>query len=101
MLRPLSSYVGIYTNNRIGTVTVALENEELALSAGNLHAIAQPYTESDTVRAELVPFSAEIVSFEMNPVGQPIALVGGPSDQDGLALDGEPEVLHLHSGVVL
>ncbi len=69
LTRPRADYAGIYASDLAGTMTVAVDGEGLLLSIGALKARAEPFTEQDTVRVELVPGQGEIISFKTGAGG--------------------------------
>ena len=67
---PLNSYVGTYRHDVYGDITVSIENDVLAVSFGNLHAISTPYTQKETIRVELLPGTGRVVSFKPDDQGK-------------------------------
>ena len=61
---PLDSYVGKYHNEWFGDITVGIENNALAVSLGNLHAVSTPFTQKESIRVELIPGSGKVVFFK-------------------------------------
>ncbi len=66
---PHSVYAGHYENQLYGTVSVVEANDELVVTSGVMHAVAEPFTKSDTIRVELVPGHGEAIAFNTNNKG--------------------------------
>lgn len=71
---PLPAYVGVYENGLAGTVTIAVDNDNLAVSAGVLHSVSEPYVNENSMRVELIPFSGMVVQFELDKDNNVVAL---------------------------
>jgi CubicO group peptidase (beta-lactamase class C family) len=61
--RPRSSLVGDYHNPEMGTLHVRETPEGVEVSIGLLKAVAEPFTETDSLRVELVPFQGQVIHF--------------------------------------
>ena len=61
---PLDAYTGKYRNEWLGNIDVSIENNSLAVSFGNLHAVSTPFTEKESIRVELIPGSGKVVFFK-------------------------------------
>ena len=61
---PLDSYVGKYHHELLGDIDVNIENNALAVSFGNLHAVSTPFTQKETIRVELIPGQGKVVAFK-------------------------------------
>lgn len=64
LTRPMESYVGAYESPTMGVLHIGLSGDSLTVSIGGLSGLAEPYTDPDTIRVELVPFQGETLSFE-------------------------------------
>ncbi|HZO14695.1 MAG TPA: serine hydrolase domain-containing protein, partial [Polyangiaceae bacterium] len=60
---PRESYAGAYANELGGTLLITNDGDALLVAAGVLHATAEPFTESDSMRVELVPGQGEVLRF--------------------------------------
>lgn len=71
LTQPLADYVGKYSNEMLGTISVTVDGETLALRMGNLYCLATPFTEKDTIRVVMVPGgNGEIVVFVKGQSGK-------------------------------
>ena len=61
---PLDSYVGKYHHELLGDIDVNIQNNALAVSFGNLHAVSTPFTQKETIRVELIPGQGKVVAFK-------------------------------------
>lgn len=59
-----TAYTGTYVSELYGTVKVKGHKDKLEVAMGNLHCIAEPYTDKNTIRVELVPGSGEVITFK-------------------------------------
>ncbi|MFC3303095.1 serine hydrolase [Parvularcula lutaonensis] len=62
--RPLADYAGTYVDKEYGTISVSVEDDRLRMTNGVMTTIAQPGTEAETVRVELIPLQGEIIEFK-------------------------------------
>ncbi len=69
---PLEAYTGTYVSPLYGTLTITIEEGVLAARIGNMHAVSTPYTASNTIRVELVPFRGEVIGFILGDDGKAI-----------------------------
>jgi CubicO group peptidase (beta-lactamase class C family) len=60
---PPAAYRGRYCNDDLGTLTIAGRGDALEARIGVLHAIAEPFTDPDSARVELVPNSGQALLF--------------------------------------
>jgi CubicO group peptidase (beta-lactamase class C family) len=67
--QPRSVYAGTYESAALGTLIVTAEGEKLSARLGPLHAVAEPYTQQDTIR---VAFAGQgmVIGFEVAPDGR-------------------------------
>jgi len=63
LTEPLESYVGIYRSDLFGTLNIAIEDDVLAASIGNMHAVSTPFTRPNTIRVEMVPKNGQVIGF--------------------------------------
>lgn len=61
---PFTAYTGTYVSELLGTVKVKGHKDKLEVEMGNLHCIAEPYTDKNTIRVELVPGSGDVIKFK-------------------------------------
>lgn len=61
--KPFSEYEGVFFNGKLGTVQISVINDEIKVEMGNMHCIATPFTEQETIRVELSPGSGEVLQF--------------------------------------
>ena len=64
LTRPSSDYAGSYENEKYGRIEIVAEGIGLRVNYGVMHAIAEPFTEPDTMYVELMPSSGEPITFE-------------------------------------
>jgi len=64
LTRPHQAYAGTYESEQFGRIEITAAGEQLNFAFGALHAVAEPSTEPDSVRVELVPYSGEHILFE-------------------------------------
>lgn len=70
--RPFADYAGQFTHPLYGTLSVAHNGgDQLEVAFGNMHAVAVPYGEPDTIRLELVPGSGTGLRFDVTENGVP------------------------------
>lgn len=60
------AYAGVYVSPALGTLTVRLSGDRLELSIGALHALAENFTQPESVRVELVPWQGMPAQFEVS-----------------------------------
>jgi CubicO group peptidase (beta-lactamase class C family) len=72
--RPVESYVGRYTSPLMGSIEIAAEQGTLTVRMGNIYVLSTPYTQSDTIRVEMVPGQGETIKFEVDAAGKASAL---------------------------
>jgi CubicO group peptidase (beta-lactamase class C family) len=65
LTQPRSAYAGSYANDEIGTIDVSVAGERMEVRAGVLSAVAEPFTQPDTIRVELVPAMGEVIAFNV------------------------------------
>jgi CubicO group peptidase (beta-lactamase class C family) len=64
LARPRTAYAGTYVSELFGTVVVAERDGRLEVTQGNLHCVAEPFTQEETARVELIPGSGHVIVFE-------------------------------------
>lgn len=72
---PNAAYVGAYESPVLGRMQVGGAGDVLEISIGVQRAVAENFTQPESVRVELTPLSGESVVFELGPDGRPAALV--------------------------
>lgn len=61
--QPLSAYVGTYESPRLGTVRIVERDGALIVSMGVMEAVAESFTQPESVRVELVPMQGQVIQF--------------------------------------
>lgn len=64
LTRPRDAYAGAYESDVWGRIEIAAEGPALEVRYGAMRAIAEPFTQPDSVRVELVPGQGESLLFE-------------------------------------
>lgn len=77
LTRPKPAYAGAYESAQFGRMEIAAEGEQMNVVFGVLHAVAEAFTQPDSVRVELLPGS-----------GEPIVFQGSGSRPESLIYDG-------------
>ncbi|RZJ44539.1 MAG: class A beta-lactamase-related serine hydrolase [Brevundimonas sp.] len=72
---PDAAYVGDYVSLAYGTMSVRPADGRLILSIGVQSAVAENYTDPESLRVELTPLAGEVVAFNLGADGRPAALV--------------------------
>ncbi len=70
LTEPLEAYTGAYASGDFGTAVVTIEAGTLAVRMGNLYAVSTPYTETNTIRVELIPGRGQVFGFEVADDGR-------------------------------
>lgn len=70
---PNAAYVGEYVSPALGAMIVRPSGERLELAIGVLHAVAENFTQPESLRVELSPLSGQSATFEVVD-GQVVAL---------------------------
>lgn len=60
------AYAGVYVSPALGTLTVRTSGDRLELSIGALHALAENFTQPESVRVELIPYQGQSAQFEIS-----------------------------------
>jgi len=76
--RPNPAYVGDYVSPAYGTLSVSEDGDRLRLAIGVQSAMAENFTDPESLRVELTPMSGQIVTFRLDADGRPASL-----DYDG------------------
>jgi CubicO group peptidase (beta-lactamase class C family) len=69
LTRPLTDYVGSYSNDMLGNIDIVVEQNTLSVRMGYLHVVSTPFTEKETIRVEMIPGQGEVIKFETNGDG--------------------------------
>ncbi|HWW11390.1 MAG TPA: DUF3471 domain-containing protein, partial [Brevundimonas sp.] len=77
---PNAAYVGDYVNPAYGTLSVSEDGDRLRLAIGVQSAVAENFTDPESLRVELTPYTGQIVTFRLDADGRPASL-----DYDGEA----------------
>lgn len=78
LTRPISAYVGTYENPLLGTVRIAERDGAMVVAVGVMEAVAEAFTQPESVRVELAPMQ-----------GQPVQFGGDGAAPDRLVFMGE------------
>jgi len=70
LTRPLSDYVGRYTNEMLGNIDIVVEQNTLGVRMGNIRVLSTPFTQKDTIRVEMDPGQGEVIKFDLNSDGK-------------------------------
>jgi CubicO group peptidase (beta-lactamase class C family) len=70
---PRAAYSGRYCNADYGTLTIASDEERMAVRMGAIDTLAEPFTEPDSIRLELIPGEGRPYQFEIES-GRPVRL---------------------------
>src|SRR5439155_2774986 len=63
LTRPLQDYVGRYSNEQLGNIQINVQQNTLGLKLGNIETVSTPFTQSDTIRVEILPGQGEVIKF--------------------------------------
>lgn len=63
--QPFPFYAGTFQNELLGEITIKADDQQISVRMGNLHCIATPFIEEETIRVELIPGSGEVIRFKM------------------------------------
>lgn len=72
--RAKQAYAGAYENEQFGRMEISADGDRLNVAFGVLHSPAEPFTDPDSIRVELLPNSGEPIVFQ-GAGAQPEALV--------------------------
>lgn len=70
LTRPLTDYVGRYSNDLFGNLDLSAEQNTLVIKNGYIRVVSTPFTEKDTIRVEMSPGQGEVIKFNLNATGQ-------------------------------
>lgn len=73
LTRPREAYAGVYESDAWGRIEVTAQGEALHVRFGVLQSVAEPFTQPNSIRVELVPGQGEPILFEGED-GQPAGL---------------------------
>lgn len=62
--RPLADLAGVYENPDMGRMEIAVREGEVSVRIGVLFAVAEPFTQPETLRVELIPLQGQVITFE-------------------------------------
>jgi len=62
--RPLADLAGVYENPDMGRMEIAVRESEVTVSIGILAAVAEPFTQPETLRVELIPLQGQLITFD-------------------------------------
>lgn len=63
LTRPIAAYVGTYESPLLGTVRIAERDGAMVVSMGVMEAVAEPFTQTESVRVELAPMQGQAIQF--------------------------------------
>ena len=69
LTEPLDVYTGTYVSPQLGTAVVTIQTGTLAVRLGNTFAVSTPFTETNTIRVELIPGRGQVFGFEVDDQG--------------------------------
>ena len=70
LTKPLADYVGRYSNDLLGNIEIAAEQNSLGVRMGNIRVVSTPFTEPETIRVEMTPGQGEVIKFGSNAEGK-------------------------------
>jgi len=70
LTRPLADYAGRYSNDMLGNIDIAVEQNTLGVRMGYIHVVSTPFTEKETIRVEMTPGQGEVIKFGTNSEGK-------------------------------
>lgn len=62
--RPLTELAGVYENPDMGRMEIAVANDQVSVRIGVLSAVAEPFTQPETLRVELIPLQGQVITFD-------------------------------------
>lgn len=71
---PNAAYAGAYESPALGQMQVSDAGDALEIAIGVQRALAENFTQPESVRVELTPMSGEPIVFELDQGGRPVAL---------------------------
>lgn len=72
--RERSAYAGRYASDEYGVLTITVDGESIGVRLGQLRCVAEPYTEPNSIRVEMVPGQGEVVRFGVDDDGKVIGM---------------------------
>ncbi|WP_292067178.1 serine hydrolase domain-containing protein [Brevundimonas sp. UBA7664] len=63
LARPVAAYVGTYESPLLGTVRIAERDGAMVVSMGVMEAVAESFTQPESVRVELAPMQGQSIQF--------------------------------------
>lgn len=83
---PMASYVGTFLSPAMGSLQIGEAEGRMTVTIGVLSAVAEAYTDPESVRVELVPFQGRVLSFEgpdtLEFEGERFSRAGRPLQQE-------------------
>jgi CubicO group peptidase (beta-lactamase class C family) len=71
LTKPFTEYAGKYTNDLLGTIEIVAKEKALAVRMGNIHTVATPYTQKDTIRVVMLPGgNGDVIGFAQDADGK-------------------------------
>lgn len=61
--RPIEAYLGAFVNPVMGTIEITQVDGRLVIRSGVMSAVAEAYTQAESIRVELVPFQGQVITF--------------------------------------
>lgn len=62
--RPMSSYLGAYSNPAMGRIEITQEGERMRIRIGEMSDLAEAFTKPEAIRVELVPLQGQTILFD-------------------------------------
>lgn len=63
LTRPVAAYVGTYESPLLGTMRIAERDGAMIVSMGVMEAVAESFTQPESVRVELAPMQGQVIQF--------------------------------------
>ncbi len=63
LARPIDAYVGVYDNPLLGSVEIAGRDGSMVVTVGVMQAVAEAFTQPESIRVELVPMQGQVIQF--------------------------------------
>lgn len=62
--RPLEDLAGVYESPDMGRMEIAVAEDQVSVRIGVLSAVAEPFTQPETLRVELIPLQGQVITFD-------------------------------------
>jgi len=64
MSRPLEALAGVYENPDMGRMEIAVRDGQVTVRIGVLSAVAEAFTQPESLRVELIPLQGQVITFD-------------------------------------